>query len=73
MKSEQRWSSNTRQVAPCCDDVGKLGGAGRNLHCDWLEEHELLVDTDGVSASCHVLQPEGTIFSGGDWGREQRH
>lgn len=52
--------------APCCDDVRKLWGAGGNLHCDRLKEHELLVHADGVGASCHVLQPERTVFSGGD-------
>lgn len=63
--SEWKYRWNSRHVAPCCDDVRKLGGAGGNLHCDRLEEHELLVHADGVGASCHVLQPERTVFFGG--------
>lgn len=61
-KSKSSW--NSRYVTPCCDDVRKLGGAGGNLHCDRLKEHKLLVHADGVGASCHVLQPEGTVFFG---------
>lgn len=53
-------------VAPCCDDVRKLGCVGSDLHCDWLKEHELLVDTDGVGASRHVLQPERSILLADD-------
>ena len=61
-KLKCRWKS--RHVAPRCDDVRKLWGAGGNLHRDRLKEHELLVHADGVGASCHVLQPERTIFFG---------
>ena len=55
-----------RPDAPCCDDVRELGRVGGDLHCDWLKEHELLVDADGVGASCHVLQPERTILLADD-------
>lgn len=51
---------------PRCDDVRELGRVGGDLHCDWLKEHELLVDTDGVGASRHVLQPERAILLADD-------
>lgn len=47
---------------PCCDDVRKLWRVGSNLHRDRLEEHELLADTDGVGARCHVLQTERAVL-----------
>lgn len=68
--SEWKYRWNSRHVTPCCDDVRKLGGAWGNLHCDRLEKHELLVHADGVGASCHVLQPERTVFFG-DYCEEQ--
>lgn len=64
-RSQWKYRWNSSHVTPCCDDVRKLGGAGGNLHCDRLKEHELLVHADGVGASCHVLQPERTVFFGG--------
>lgn len=55
-----------RLDVPCRDDVRKLRCVGGDLYCDWLKEHELLIDTDGVGTSCHVLQPERTIFLADD-------
>lgn len=51
---------------PCCDDVRKLGCVGGDLHCDWLKEHELLADPDGVGTGRHVLQPERAILLADD-------
>ena len=56
----------SRPDVPCCDDVRKLGCVGGDLHCDRLKEHELLIDPDGVGASCHILQSEGTILLADD-------
>lgn len=55
-----------RSDVPCCDDVRKLRCVGGNLHCDWLKEHQLLVDTDGVGTGRHVLQPERTVLLADD-------
>lgn len=51
---------------PCRDDVRKLGCVGSDLYCDWLKEHELLADTDGVGPCRHVLQAEWSIFLAND-------
>lgn len=60
--TRKRHNSVLPPVVPCRDDVGKLRCVRGNFHCDWLKEHEVLVDTDGVGSSCHVFQPEGSIL-----------
>ena len=51
-----------RPNIPCGDNVRKLRRVWGNLYCYWLKEHKLLINTDGVGTSCHVLQPEGTVL-----------